>query len=158
MLLCGLLSMQMATAQDTPVNDMPLSPENTLLLQKAEKERIKAEEKVIREREKEVKAAEKAQKNAEKAQKKAEKELKKQQKAIAKKAKAESAVEKIKSKIAKQEKELKKNTEKYNKLKLRGKLSDKDEIKWSQKLLKYQSNALDLKNDLEKAQHKLRKL
>lgn len=155
-MICSLFSFQVAMAQETPLNDV--TQESTSLIQKAEKERIKAEQKIVKQQEKDAKAREKAQKKAEKAKSKAEKEVEKQQKAIAKKAKAENGVAKIKSKIAKQEKKSKANVDTFNKLKLKGKLSEKDEIKWNKKMLDDQSKNLDLKSDLDKAESKLRKL
>ena len=98
-----------------------------LLKQKAlDKERSEAE--------KAIKKAERDQKKAEKKQKQAEKDLKARQKA--------------QSKFEKAGKDYSNNSNKYEKLKGKGKLSPNEEAKWLKKLE-------DLKNDLEKAKKKL---
>lgn len=76
--------------------------------------------------EKERKKLEKAAKEAEKAQKKAAKELKQKQKAL--------------DKFNKATKKLEDNQHKYDKLKIRGKLSPNDEAKWLKKLADYKKN------------------
>jgi hypothetical protein len=53
---------------------------------------------------------------------------------------------------------LKRDQEKYEKRKQRGSLTEKEELKWSEKMLKHQKKSLKLSNDLEKAEKKLRKL
>ena len=153
-MLCSLFSVQVALAQEKTVDSITIAKSNILISQKVEKERVKKQ----KAQEKELKSAEKAQKKAEKAQKLAEKELRKSQKAIAKRADLQKDIDKAKSQIAKQQKDWNKDQDKYDKLKNRGNLSDKDELKWSGNMLKHQSKSLKLKTNLEKAENKFRKL
>ena len=44
------------------------------------------------------------------------------------------------------------------KLKKRGSISAKDELKWTEKMLKHQSKSLKIKSKLDKAESKFRKL
>ena len=119
-----------------------------------EKEREEAEkvlkeaEKKQKEAEKAQKAAEKEQKKAEKEQKKAEKEQKKAEKAQKKAEKELKAKEKAQSKFDDANEDYTDALSKYEKLKVKGKLSPNDETKWQGKLLK-------LKDNINKAKKKL---
>lgn len=161
-LIIMILGFQFCFSQ-VPASDSIALNAATLKIEKAEHERISLEnqmalEKADKERVKELEKAEKEREKAEKAQKKAEKELKKLEKERKKLDKARSNVAKDKKRISSQSKDIVKNTEKFEKLKRKGKLSPNDEIKWLDRLKKKQEKLEDLKEDLKKSEKKLDKL
>jgi hypothetical protein len=79
-------------------------------------------------------------------------------KAEAKKRKAKKNVEKGKSKIAKHNKDLDKTKNKFENLKSKGDLSEKDELKWRKKILNKEKKSTQLQKNLETAQKKYKKL
>lgn len=67
-------------------------------------------------------------------------------------------LKKGKSKIAKHNKDLDKTKNKFENLKSKGDLSEKDELKWRKKILKKEKKSTQLQKNLETAQKKYKKL
>lgn len=125
---------------------------------KAEKEYEKNQQKELEKAEKEAKKAEKEQKEAAKKQKEAEKELKNAEKEREKIDNATKDVARTESNLKKAKADLNDEKKKYEKKKLKGKLSPEDDIKYREKLLKKENKINKLGLELEKDRKKVSKL